>query len=227
MKHTIDGITYNVYKNYATVCILADETLTKIHIPDKVEGKPIIRIDVGAFKNTDIIYISLPFSLEKICKEAFCNCKSLTKIEQRGMTSTNIIEVCDMAFYFCTKLNALNLTKRLLLTCNKDGSHFGFCRSLKSLQSVEIESCSDFYFTFQNCESLENIMFSGVYKLEFAPDTFWNCTKLRILVLDCSLQLNNYTRDVLKQVTIITSPTNKKILELGYEGYKVVSDNNM
>ena len=87
---------YNFYT--VTGC---DGSVTDVYIPDSYNGYPIGGIAGEAFRNSDIVSITLPSSIEVIGRAAFYNCTSLESI----VIPENVTRIEYEAFAECYNLN--------------------------------------------------------------------------------------------------------------------------
>lgn len=155
---------------------------TEITIPENVRV-----IGEHVFKGGRTIEkVTLPNSLEIICAEAFKGCTSLNEI----VFPDTLTEICAEAFKGCMSLSELAFPDGLV----KVGDYaFHRCHSLKAAvlpdSVVELGKCAFLY-----CDGMEKVALGGVKRIE--RQTFANCTSLREIRLNSSLETDNLCDDI-------------------------------
>lgn len=155
---------------------------TEITIPENVRV-----IGEHVFKgNRKLEKVTLPNSLEKIEAEAFKGCTSLIRID----LPETLVEIGADSFKGCKSLSEIGFPDRLA----KIGDYaFHRCHSLKAAvlpDSVEqLGKCAFLY-----CDSLETVSIGGIKRIE--RQTFANCTSLREIRLNESLETDNLGDDI-------------------------------
>lgn len=155
---------------------------TEVAIPENVQI-----IGECVFKGKrKIEKITLPNSLEKIEAEAFKGCTSLCRID----LPETLAEIGADAFKGCKSLREIGFSAGLV----KIGDYaFHRCHSLKSAilpDSVEeLGKCAFLY-----CDGMETVSLGGVKRLE--RQTFLNCTSLREIRLNSTLETDNLGDDI-------------------------------
>ncbi len=59
---------------------------TTVIIPEDIQGYPVTLIGSLSFMNSNIQYVDIPDTVEKICHHAFCSCKELTTVKMGNGT---------------------------------------------------------------------------------------------------------------------------------------------
>lgn len=77
--------------------------LSILEIPAEIDGLPVTKIAPGAFKNTLILEVFLPVTIEEIGDEAFSGCTAL----QQFHFSPVLQSIGKRAFYGCSKLKVI------------------------------------------------------------------------------------------------------------------------
>ena len=164
------GITITGYKK---------ELPTVVNLPEKIGGKPVIRIGDEAFKEcTTICDITIPESVISIGCYAFSGCTKLSSITIPNSVSS----VGSWAFENNSSLGSVSLS------CNishiGEGAFFG----CTSLDSITIPDCvtSIGGWTFADCTRLSNISLpEGI--TEIGELAFGNCSSLSNIVIPDSV----------------------------------------
>ena len=68
-----------------------------------------VKIGVEAFKNSGIVNLTLPYSVDQIGDGAFAECHKLKNIDMSAITATCTID--DYAFYNCYALDNVSMEK--------------------------------------------------------------------------------------------------------------------
>ncbi len=106
-KTTVDGMTYRVTEDHAEL-LMQDSTAidTVVHLPEKVDGRPLTVIRSGAFDHNDFIEaVFLPDTVEIMEDRAFDSCPNLYYIRM----SNNIRQIQQNAVYSCNKFDMIYL----------------------------------------------------------------------------------------------------------------------
>ena len=174
----IDGICYDVVDLVELTCGVSGTTESidfskEVVIPSHVSflGKTLTVVSImdNAFKETDIVSISLPKTCTSIGKYAFYKCEKLQSINiPEGVTS---IKYCT--FKGCSSLTQVNIPEGVT---SIEGHAFEGCSSLTQVNIPEgVTSIS--YSTFEGCSSLTQVNIpDGVTSI--GSSAFENCTSL-------------------------------------------------
>ncbi len=92
----------NIYFNKATRTITdCDESVTRAHIPEKIDGVAVENIGLDAFRDcTSLSYVEIPSTITYIDNAAFYGCASLKMVEIPG----GVTSIRDYTFSGCTSL---------------------------------------------------------------------------------------------------------------------------
>lgn len=133
----------------------------EIVIPEKINDKEVIAIDLFAFQDIDTLKkVKLPNTLRTIGESAFSNNKNLTEIEISDDAQLTIIQ--KSAFFNCESLKIFKVPKSVL----------------------EIQS-----HAFSNCKNLEEIIFDKDSKITTVYDsTFVGCENLKTINLPSTIK---------------------------------------
>lgn len=211
-KDYIDGLTFAVTTNNEAVILDADPSLTEIVIPQTVTyggvTYPVVQIgwenEYPSFSNCkDLVSVTLPPSIKKICSGAFYQCKKLKNInlenveeiqdhvfmECESLEEVNLSKIRELgyqAFIDCTSLKKVNIPKNSGLYKIEDFTFFR-CSSLESIELPEnvLEIGS---FAFARCSALKSVTFNNHYCDIMGSTTFQGCTALEAV----NLNLNEY-----------------------------------
>ena len=162
---------------------------TKIVIPEKIEGKPVRKINEYAFyENSYLEEIMLPNSLTEIGESAFEECISLENI----MIPNSVMEIGDWAFTGCSNLKKIEVEQdnpvydsrnncNAIIETKRNELILG-CAVTKIPNSVTKIGNS----AFQGCISLENIMIPNSVT-EIGSNAFWYCSSLEEITIPNSV----------------------------------------
>lgn len=105
------GFTWVTETDGITVTGIRGESVTKLIVPEQIEGLPVVRIGGYAlYDNRDITEVVLPDSLKEIGGEAFRGCAKLKTVHLgSGLTS-----IGEEAFAFCDALQEITLPAGLV-----------------------------------------------------------------------------------------------------------------
>ena len=180
---------------------LADESLTRLTIPDSIDGKPVTDIGAkafidredltavvlppsvttignGAFTNcTDLNEIIIPSSVTTIGSGAFINCSSLTEIALPCSVTT----VGGGAFINCTALTKFTVNEPYALKSIGSWAFYG-CSSLTEIAlPFSVTTVGNAFF--KNCKALTEVSIpASVTVIE--PSAFWGCPNLVKIEVD-------------------------------------------
>ena len=146
------------------------KSLEKLELPESIE-----KIGNFAFKRTSVSVLTIPEKLSVIGYGAFDNCKELE----------------TLYFYAksCTIDEYMNNDTDLSLDNLKNSSPFSGC-NIKNIYLgagiTSIGGSSDTYGTFENCESLEEIMIPDTVS-EIGKASFKNCYSLELAIISDSV----------------------------------------
>ena len=174
------GVAYRPNaENTAYVVIgMSSHDRSNIVIPEKVDGKNVVSIQAGAFKNDDHLKsVDLPSTISSIGDGAFANCKKLTRVTY---TELNISVIGKDTFKGCASLSDFDIPSSVVTIGD---NAFDGC---KVLQSVVIPSgiTSLGNNAFRDCIALESAIFDENSNLTvIGEETFCGCMNLSTLVL--------------------------------------------
>jgi hypothetical protein len=186
-----------------------DKTLCEIRVPGAVNGKPVVAVGAGAFKDNQIIrYVYLPANIVDIENNAFDGCSNLARVEIGG----KVTNFGDGAFANCPHLRFLNVPSSLTsigygvftnsprlpflfenANCylsDSENSHFVLVKARTGALAFDISSDTKLIAggAFEGCTTIETLdltlpdglIFIGAY-------AFKNCS-LRSIVLPSSIK---------------------------------------
>ena len=224
------GLEYELIEGEKAYSITGIGTceLTRISIPETINGYPVVEIDLWAFMNNkNLVSVEIPDSVEIImCSFGSCtnlttvvlgkglkelwscsfeDCTSLTKIEiPDGVTK---IEV--RTFSGCTSLTSVEIPDSVTTI---ERNAFSGCSSLTNIELPDgIQSIDD--SAFSGCSALTSINIPASVKY-IGEDVFRNCTSLT----NVSVAPGSYAEQWLKD--------NPIVYEMGQvvDGYEVIHE---
>lgn len=170
-----------------------------ISIPDTINGKPVVGINDGAFRDKSITSVVLPATIESIGARAFYCCRNLTSI---GSFPANLRSIGEYAFYSCERLGMLGSFPEGIETigayafagCWRLSSvSFEGSTSLNTIGNGAFDNCSNLSsvgklpasleqlgsYAFRGCRLLSTVSLSECTQLTSIGNyAFQNCTNL-------------------------------------------------
>ena len=158
---------------------IGDVTGTEINVPSIYNGKPVVGVGKGAFKNnTNITKVVLAQDVQSIGQDAFYGCTSLTEVVlYRGFNT-----IGQAAFAGCTNLTSIHLPS----TLKGIGTYaFDGCVKLENV-TIPASLSSIGEQAFAHCESITSIWLPASLSVLY-PNTFLGCKKLASVDLPAAL----------------------------------------
>ena len=191
-----DGIGYiyttiNGKEGYWACTCMSD--MTKLNIPEKVNGKPVIYVGQG-FKDSKIEDVVIPKSVIALSPDAFLNCKNLKKVT----LPDNNIQIGENAFSGCFSLqtvtckSAKTIGAKAFFNCTKL-TRFAIPKGVKTLEEKTFSGCSSLErvsfpkgmdmdtigsYAFENCNNLTDVSWPNSVRI-IMPYAFSGCSKLK------------------------------------------------
>ena len=128
-------------------------TKQTVNIPLSIEGRTVTRIGESAFKDMDIINVTIPANVTSIGDDAFSFCESLTSVTIPASVTSIGID----AFAYCTSLASITIPSGVTSIGN---SAFYGCKSLTSI-TIPASVTSIGRYVFFSCTSLTSITVSA------------------------------------------------------------------
>ena len=125
--YAVWNIIFTVNGNTITGLASAGKTLTKLAIPDTIDGVAMTAIGTDAFKgNQRITYVEISNGIATIGTQAFHSCSNLSEVN----LSNTIISIGSYSFAYCNNLLEIKLPNSLITIAD---SAFRSCSSLKEI----------------------------------------------------------------------------------------------
>lgn len=121
-NNTEAALTYEITEeNTIRITGLSDESIKKLVIPEKIDGKPVMEIGKYAFYECENLKsVELP-NVIKVDKAAFSGCKNLESVSMPKVET-----IADKAFFDCTKLTQVEFPEEVEIS----DTAFEGCNSL-------------------------------------------------------------------------------------------------
>lgn len=153
------------------------DTETTLHIADtlQINGKTyaVTEIAAGAFADNKVVQtVYIGAGIQKIGKNAFCNCKALKKVVFEG---SEITSIGSRAFYNCKALENINLKKLTKLKKIPDYCFYG-CRKLKNI-TIPKAVTNIGKKAFYGCKNLKKVNVKSTKLKKVSKSAFNNCAK--------------------------------------------------
>ncbi len=187
---------------------LVNKNRKKIDIPETIEGKPVVEIDLYAFDNEYITSVKLPETLKKIDTSAFAGCYSLSHIS----IPSSVEEIGDFAF---------NNSGIVTLSLQNHGKiyvgdrAFKNCYKLKTVENSEIISNIGDQ-AFSGCSNLNSIAFS-IQLASIGRRAFYGCSSITSIDVPPTIGTIGrgafYGCNALKSITVPFAGTSKDTSE--------------
>ncbi len=173
-----DGVTYYIMNGeaYATAC---DGSVTELVIPAIIEGYPVVDIRT-AFRESDIVSITLPASISEIADLAFISCKKLVDIN----ISDGIEKIGKSAFQNCISLQSIVIPDTAEISAAE--YLFAYCSNLTEVTLPQKTSAIPERM-FYRCKNMEYFEIpSGV--IDIGDQAFGECEKLETVIFSDGLE---------------------------------------
>ena len=173
-----DGLTYYIMNGeaYATAC---DGSVTELVIPAIIEGYPVVDIRT-AFRESDIVSITLPASISEIADLAFISCKKLVDIN----ISDGIEKIGKSAFQNCISLQSIVIPDTAEISAAE--YLFAYCSNLTEVTLPQKTSAIPERM-FYRCKNMEYFEIpSGV--IDIGDQAFGECKKLETVIFSDGLE---------------------------------------
>ncbi len=168
----------------------------KVVIPEKIDGKKVVRISENAFKKKNIVSVKIPDTVTAIESLAFKDCENLKSVK----LSKALTEIDDRTFFRCTSLEEVLLPESVV---SIQGEAFKYCRNLKSINLDKVKEIEHGAFLGNNSLS-GTIYLSNIEKID--NRAFQGCSKIERVVFSERLSMLGY-RAVYPETDIIQGET--------------------
>lgn len=157
---------------------------TDLTVPSSLNGKPVVRIEAGAFSNDKTLRsVILPDTITSMGMSVFAQCENLQSVHY----PEGLDRIYCRTFASCNSLTKVNISSNVKII---EGGAFAGCTSLTYLDLPKIERTGE--SSFANCTSLTEVVFhKGFTYVDSA--TFRNCTSLQNVTLPVGTQAISYS----------------------------------
>ena len=167
-----DTLYYRETEQGIAIAGLVDKTDRSITVPETIEDKPVVEIDLYAFDNTNLNNVYLPEGLKSIDVSAFAGCYSLSKIT----IPSSVEKISKNAF---NNAGIMNLSLQNGGKIRVEDKAFKNCNKLKSIENSD----AIVFFgndAFYNCYQLDDIKFS-IDLESIGKRAFYGCTSFDVV----------------------------------------------
>ena len=203
IRNKPENFTYDILGKGVVITSLTDDELTSVRIPEKIEGKQVIKIGEAAFSGcANLKKVRIPDSVKEIDSSAFLFCEKLNDVRIPGSAA----KIGESAFSDCTSLSSVTLPEGVM---HIGPSAFQGCTALRTVRiSDSVKTIEE--SAFMNCTSLKKVTlpdsvtalqgsaFEGCTALsevrlsenipEICFSTFEGCTELKEIVVTKSVR---------------------------------------
>lgn len=175
------GVAYRLNADSSAYDVIgfSSQSVSDVVIPERLENKPVVSIQTGAFHNNDDIKsVSLPSSVKVISDGAFSDCLNLETVSFGE--NSNITTIGMSAFKDCINLSSVSLPSDLV-TIGK--SAFEGCTLITEMEiPATVQTLSD--LAFRDCVAIKKVTFEeGSTLTEIGEEAFCGCTSLSSVTL--------------------------------------------
>lgn len=167
-------------------------------LPDKIDGKPIVKIDSNAIKGVSSLKtLTLPESVTTLNENAFADCESLEYVN----IPNAITRIPSGAFQNCKKLQSIKLPAKYTDPADSSknvsgitdiGDHaFAGCESLKTIENMQVADIQA--YTFDGCTNLTLDKINVRYSI--GACAFRNCKSIKDLEIT-TISVTNADRQI-------------------------------
>ncbi len=141
---------------------------TIVEIPDYIDGKPVICLNSGLFKNSRVSEIKIGNNVTAIHSKAFANCKNLTHI----CFGENVRTIGENSFENCSALEKVILPENCLCILSEA---FGNCKNLKEIY-IPVSTRTIAEDAFIGCDNVTIHTVENSYAHQYAKKNCIKCT---------------------------------------------------
>ena len=156
-----------------------------VAIPDNFDGFPVVSIGDNAFREKDVVSVTIPDSVTLIGSSAFFSCSKLKSV----VIGKSVVTISDYAFKNCKSLEKIVIPDSVKII--KESAFF-WCENLtsvdfgNSLETIEREA---FYY----CSSLTSVVIPDSVK-DIYGDAFLYCESLTDFTIGKSVLRFDYSQ---------------------------------
>lgn len=198
--------------NYWVVVGLKDTTISRLYIPDKVDGYDVRNIASNAFaNNTNLTYVNMPETIRYIGEGAFRGCTNLEQVYRHHSHYGTLI-VDAKAFYMCENLTNIYLNRLIEL------GHGAFAGCTK-LSEFPFDECKDVKAFRKKTFASTRIQKVTLHSQRISKKCFYNTPVDEVFIKGQPTWSEDFF-DVLKTAQVFVPPKST-FLDLGFHGIYV------
>ena len=189
------GLEYEIIDGNCTITGIGTCTETEIYIPENIENCPVTAIADEAFaEQTQITFITIPYTVESLGSRAFYGCTGLTEFT----VPSSVISIGHQVFYKCDNLATVYYNSRFSPDTDK------VFLNIESIKTVIFGGTIVPKDICYKCSNIKNIKILKTVK-SIGYEAFYGCSSLTSVTIPDSVTSINYS--VFEGCSSLTSVT--------------------